>query len=178
MQLSIIGCPDKKRFRPFVKRAAIFYAEQLMTPKMLENIYVQIKFDPKLDALGYADVLNYNESNKPREFQIELNPIIGSHDILETLAHEMVHIKQYAYIEMNEFGTRWRGQRITENMDYYDEPWEIEAHGLSTGLFTKFAIKEKLWEVFSDVRNPDAPLSPEPIAWKNIPQITIDNHPI
>jgi len=63
-------------------------------------------------------------------------------------------------------------------MDYYDEPWEIEAHGLSTGLFTKFAIKEKLWEVFSDVRNPDAPLSPEPIAWKNIPQITIDNQPI
>jgi hypothetical protein len=174
MQLSIIGCPDKKRFRPFVKRAAIFYAEQLMTPKMLENICVRIKFNSKLDVLGYADVLNYNESNKPREFQIELNPVIGSHDILETLAHEMIHVKQYAYNEMNEYGTRWRGQ----NLNYYDEPWEIEAFGLSTGLFTKFAIKEKLWEVFSDIRNPDAPLKPEPIAWLNIPQISVDNHTI
>lgn len=179
MQLSIVGCPDKKRFRPYVKRAAIFYAEKLMTPKMLDNIFVRIKFDSKLDALGYAGVIDYNESNKPREFEIEINPLIGSHDILETLAHEMVHIKQYVYGETNEYGTRWRGQRInTENMDYYDEPWEIEAYGLSTGLFTKFAIKEKLWEVFSDVRNPDDILKPEPIAWKNIPQITIDKHPI
>jgi len=178
MQLSIIGCPDKKRFRPFVKRAAIFYAENLMTAKMLENICVRIEFNSKLDVLGYADVLDYNESNKPREFQIELNPIIGSHDILETLAHEMVHVKQYAYKEMNEYGTRWRGQKITENLNYYDEPWEVEAFGLSTGLFTKFAIKEKLWEVFSDIRNPDDVLKPEPIAWKSIPQITIDNQPI
>ena len=179
MQLSIIGCPDKKRFRPYVKRAAMFYAEQLMTPKMLENIFVRIKFDSKIDALGYAEVVNYNESNKPREFQIELNPLAGSHDILETLAHEMVHIKQYAYGETNEYGTRWRGQRInTENLDYYNEPWEVEAYGVSVGLFSKFAIKEKLWEVFSDIRNPDADLVPEPIAWRNIPQISIDNQPI
>ena len=178
MQLSIVGCPDKKRFRPFVKRAAIFYAQELMTPKMLDKIVVRIKFNAKLDALGYAGVIDYNESNKPREFEIELSPIIGSHDILETLAHEMVHVKQYAYNEMNEYGTRWRGQKITENLNYYDEPWEVEAFGLSTGLFTKFVISEKLWEVFSDIRNPDAPLKPEPIAWQNIPQITIDNHTI
>jgi hypothetical protein len=63
-------------------------------------------------------------------------------------------------------------------MDYYDEPWEIEAYGVSTGLFSKFVIKEKLWEVFSDIRNPDAPLIPEPIAWRNIPQMSIDNQPI
>ena len=175
MRLSIVGCPDKKRFRPFVKRAALFYASQLMTPKMLENIFVRIKFDPKLDALGYAGVIDYNESNKPREFEIEINPITGSHDILETLAHEMVHVKQYAYGETNEYGTRWRGQRI-KNLDYYDEPWEIEAYGMSTGLFSKFVIKEKLWEIFGDIRNPDAPLKPEPIHWiQNIPQETIDN---
>jgi hypothetical protein len=178
MQLSIVGCPDKERFRPYVKRAAIFYAQELMSTKMSDNIFIRIKFNSKLDALGYAGVIDYNESNKPREFEIELNPIIGSHDILETLAHEMVHVKQYAYNEMNEYGTRWRGQKITENLNYYDEPWEVEAFGVSTGLFTKFVIKEKLWEVFSDIRNPDAPLKPEPIAWLNIPQISIDNQHI
>ena len=180
MRLSIIGCPDKKRFRPFVKRAAMFYACELMTERMLENISIRIKFDPKLDALGYADVLDYNDSNKPRDFEIEINPLAGSHDILETLAHEMVHVKQYAYGETNEYGTRWRGQRInTENLSYYDEPWEIEAYGLSTGLFSKFVIKEKLWQVFSDIHNPDEPIIPEPIAWiEDLPQISIDNQPI
>jgi len=156
MQLSIVGCPDKKRFRPYVKRAAIFFAEELMTAKMLENITVRIKFNSKIDALGYAGILDYNDSNKPREFEIELNPNAGSHDILETLAHEMVHVKQYAYSEMNECANRWRGQRInTENLSYYDEPWEIEAYGMSVTLLSKFAIKEKLWEIFTDFHNPD-----------------------
>ena len=97
MQLSIVGCPDKERFRPYVKRAAVFYAQKLITEKMLENIFVRIKFDGTLDVYGYAEVVDYNDSGKPREFQIELNPHIGAHDILETLAHEMVHVKQYVY---------------------------------------------------------------------------------
>ena len=53
MQLSIVGCPDKKRFRPYVKRAALFYASELMSEKMLDNIFVRIKFNPKLEAYGY-----------------------------------------------------------------------------------------------------------------------------
>ena len=37
MQLSIVGCPDKERFRPYVKRAAIFYTNELISKKLLEN---------------------------------------------------------------------------------------------------------------------------------------------
>ena len=114
MQLSILKCPDKKRFRPYVKRAAIFYAEYLMTKNMLENIYLTIKFDPKLDVYGYASVEEYNPSGKAREFLIELNPNIGAREILDTLAHEMVHVKQYAYSETNERMTRWRGEYVPD----------------------------------------------------------------
>lgn len=166
MMLSITNCPDKKRFRPFVKRAALFYAQELMTPKMLENVALLIKFNKKLDAYGYAEIIDYNDSNKPREFQIELHPGIGAHDILETLAHEMVHVKQYAYSEMNEQATRWRGMKINpDSLDYWDEPWEVEAYGISVGLFQKFAIKEKLWTIFKDVQNPDTPIENGPIEW-------------
>jgi hypothetical protein len=52
MQLSIVGCPDKKHFRPYVKRAALFYAEQLIKPKLRENIYLMIKFNTKIEAYG------------------------------------------------------------------------------------------------------------------------------
>jgi hypothetical protein len=164
MKLSITKCPDKKLFRPFVKRAALFFAQELMTPKMLENISVSIKFDKNLNAFGYAGILDYNDSNKPREFEIELHPGIGAHDILETLAHEMVHVKQYAYSDLNEACTRWRGKKV-ENMDYYDEPWEIEANGISFSLLQKFAAKEKLWEVFEDFQNPNRVIENEPIKW-------------
>ena len=167
MKLSIVGCPDKKQFRPYVKRAALFYASELMSEKMLDNIFVRIRFNKDIDAYGYASVEDYNDSGKPREFEIELHPGIGAYDILKTLAHEMVHVKQYVYNETNETLTRWRGQRVdSDDVEYWDQPWEIEAHGYESGLFTKFAREEKLWEVFKGVCNPDAPIEPEPLGWK------------
>lgn len=167
MHLSIVGCPDKERFRPFVKRAALFYANELMTVKMLENINLRIKFDKSLDVYGYASVEEYNGSGKPREFSIELNPLIGAREILDTLAHEMVHIKQYVYGETNEKLTRWKGTKIdSDEIEYYSQPWEIEAYGMAVGLFTKFAVKEKLWDVFEGVRDPETPITSEPLGWK------------
>jgi hypothetical protein len=145
MQLSIVGCPDKKRFRPFVKRAAQFYAKELLSEKMLDNIFVRVKFNKDLDAYGYASVEDYNDSGKPREFEIELHPGIGAHDILKTLAHEMVHIKQYVYGETNERLTRWKGQRVdSDTVDYWVQPWEIEAFGRETGLYTRWVDERGL----------------------------------
>jgi hypothetical protein len=167
MQLSIVGCPDKERFRPYVKRAAIFYAQELISSKLRENIYLRIKFNSKIDVYGYASILEYNSSRKAREFEIELHPGIGAAEILKCLAHEMTHIKQYAYNETNETLTRWRGNRVDSDVvDYWNQPWEIEAYGMESGLFSKFAVKEKLWEVFFGIQNPDAPIEPEPLGWK------------
>jgi hypothetical protein len=88
-------------------------------------------------------------------------------EMATTLAHEMVHVKQYVYGETNEKLTRWKGERVdSDTIDYWVQPWEIEAHGYEAGLFTKFAIKEKLWEVFNGVQNPDSDIIPEPLGWK------------
>ena len=166
MRLSIVGCPDKQNFRPFVKKAAMFYAENLMSQKMLDNIFIKIKFNKKLDVFGYANVEEVNDSGKPREFLIELHPGIGAAEILKTLAHEMVHVKQYVYKETNEALTRWKGTRVGEEVDYYDQPWEIEAHGTEIGLFAKFVIKEHLWEIFKGIHNPNRKIISEPLGWK------------
>ena len=169
MKLSIVGCPDKERFRPYVKRATMFYAKELLSDKMAENLTFKIKFNDTMDAMGYAHVVDCNESNKPREFEIEVYSLMSAKDILKTIAHEMVHIKQFAYGETNESLTRWKGQRQTGE-DYWLCPWEVEAHGMETGLFAKFAIKEKLWEVFQEIYNIDAPvLEIEPLGWKEYP---------
>ena len=133
MQLSIVGCPDKKLFRPYVKRAAIFYAQELMKPKMLENIYLRIKFNGKIPVYGYAEILEYNESRKAREFEIEINPNIGAADILKCLAHEMVHIKQFVRGHYKSEKSRngkykkfWLGEQVLAK--YEKQPWEVEAY--------------------------------------------------
>ena len=37
MKLSVVGCPDKKRFRPYVKRAALFYAKSLFKTRAFQT---------------------------------------------------------------------------------------------------------------------------------------------
>lgn len=169
MRLSIINCPDKD-FRPYVKRATNFYLETLVPSKrMREKIFIQIKFDENLKVFGTACIEEYNASNKPREFTIELHPWIGAKNVLKTLAHEMVHIKQFINQETNESLSKWKGTAIDpDSIDYYLHPWEMEAHSLENGLFTKYAIKEELWNIFEEISNPNEPIEIEPIKWKNI----------
>jgi hypothetical protein len=168
MKLSIINCPDKE-FRPYVKRAAHFYLETLVPSKrMRENIFIQIKFDSKIDVFGSACIEEYNASNKPREFLIEIHPGIGAKNMLKTLAHEMVHIKQFINLETNESLSKWHGAPIDpDSIDYYSHPWEMEAHSYENGLLTMFAIREQLWTIFEEFYNPTAPIEIVPIKWKN-----------
>jgi hypothetical protein len=169
MRISVLNCPDKD-FKPFVKDAINFYAEQLIPSKRLrDNINLTVKFNEKLTVWAFASIEDYNASNKPRDFLIEIHPWIGARTILKTLAHEMVHVKQFVNLETNETLSKWKGTPIdSDSIDYYSHPWELEAHGMETGLFTKYVVKNCLWEIFEDISNPDAPILEEEIKWKNI----------
>lgn len=161
------GHPDA-RFNEYVQRASQFYAEQLFPKKLLRHIVVTVKFNKHLDAYGYTSVENRNTRGQAREFLIELHPYISGVDILKTLAHEFVHIKQYVYGELNEEQTVWKSVPIdSDSMDYFELPWEIEAYGRERGLWQHFAIKESLWNVLENCNNPDTPISPVPIGWLN-----------
>lgn len=168
MKIRILKCPDKD-FRPYVRRAVVFYGEKLMGKRLLDNLNLTVKFNPKLTVWALASIEEYNASNKAREFLIEIHPWIGASEIFKTLAHEMVHIKQFANGETNETLSKWKGMSIdSDKIEYYQHPWELEAYSLETGLFTKFAVKEKLWDVFEGISNPDAPIKKEKIKWKSV----------
>lgn len=68
------------------------------------------------------------------------------HRMLEALAHEMVHLKQYAKGELKDLIrppklVRWKTEYFhADKTDYYFAPWEIEAYGLQQGLLFKFML--------------------------------------
>lgn len=64
--------------------------------------------------------------------------------MMMTLAHEMVHVKQFAMGELEENMNVWKGKRFSGKTDYWDTPWEIEAHGREYGLWSRFAEKYKI----------------------------------
>ena len=73
------------------------------------------------------------------------------YDILKTLAHEMVHVKQFALGELiwpehNKY-PKWFGKRINyEHTSYWDLPYEVEAHGREKGLVYQWCDERKLWK--------------------------------
>ena len=56
--------------------------------------------------------------------------------MMQTLAHEMVHAKQYLRGELSGYSLEWKGQECTDNQ-YKTVPWEQEAYELEKKLYDK-----------------------------------------
>lgn len=167
MKVKITNCPDKD-FKPYVEKAILFFAKELIPNTRIRNsCQTIVRFNAQLNDFGSAEVEGTNTRKQPRRFIIEVHPGIEARNILSTLAHEMVHIKQFIYGETDDQLSMWKGKRFDSNkVDYWLHPWEIDAHGREIGLITKFATIEKLWNVFEGFKNPDLPIVSVPIKWK------------
>jgi hypothetical protein len=143
-----------RKQREYATGIAAFCLEKLM-PR-IGNIEVDIKLKRfgKDSSFGYcmpAD--DWETYDRPRRFEIEINSAVRLRRMLETVAHEMVHVKQFAKgelyqgIRVNKH--RWQGKWLEDNVDYWDLPWEIEAHGREVGLFVRWAeeagLAHKKW---------------------------------
>ncbi len=151
MELTITGRP--KYFSKVLTRKAVnFYAEKLMTPRLLESLAINIRYvsDDELggDCSGRCDPTYDRSTSFPKDFDLLIFNTLSKRSTLLALAHEMVHVKQYARGELFEYArnpnlARWKND-IYEEADnpkkdeYWFTPWEIEAHGYEKGLATVF----------------------------------------
>ncbi len=57
-------------------------------------------------------------------------------ELVKTICHEMVHIKQYLKKELGMDGASWMGEDTTD-VEYMDNPSEIEAYDLQEKLYAR-----------------------------------------
>ena len=151
-----------------IRKAAQFYAQELMSKRLEQSLYLVVvckKNDKYFIESGLAEWLD--DTPSPKEFRITIARQKKSRyeEYFKALAHEMVHVKQYARNEMtslvknvgpNLLEQSWRGIKvkvassrspvakktkiITDNKgyDYYYQPWEVEAFGLEVGLYAYY----------------------------------------
>ena len=111
----------------------------------LNNITLDIEFS---NILRDEYALGFSSKNTDNEFSIELDRNLDFNDLLETICHEMIHIKQYVNGELIE----QNGQTIYKNIlynidanDYYEDvdnlPWEKEAYEKET-YYSKLYLTE------------------------------------
>ena len=116
--------------RDIAEKVVDFMIGQLLPRYRTLDITVQFKNLNADNAIGYCMM---EENN--REFTIEVDRKLGIKELVTTICHEMIHVKQYARKEMTddlvENGCAvWRGRKVNPNTKYYDLPWEKEAYRL------------------------------------------------
>lgn len=146
MHVEVIG-HRSKRLKDLMASAVEFYCSLLMTKRMCESLEIYVFVKKKLEG-NYSGLCSYVDHYRgKRTFEIELAKGFSVRETMCSLAHEVVHLKQFATGELKDTmvtanTSQWKGERIDENkIDYWDLPFEIEAYGRERGLFSRYAIK-------------------------------------
>ena len=103
-QIKIYGSAKKMEKRE-IKEASLFFCDHLLGRRLSKNVLVKVRlrknFFKNTKCFGMAtwtdiDAKNHNH----REFEVEIESDLGHIYLLRTLAHELVHVKQYARKEL------------------------------------------------------------------------------
>lgn len=121
----------------FTTLAVKHFAKQLGISRLKTNIQVRLHDGLLLNSIHDArDSEGLCEPLDTRNFIID---VATWGDWLTTLAHEMVHVKQFARGELDFAMGYWKSTRVSENMEYWIQPWEKEARRLQHKLAYNFS---------------------------------------
>ena len=150
MHVNITG--STSTVRKEANAASFFYAS-ILIPKLHYNITVDINFKRGFKrTTGLLGCCEYEDDDyeKPKTYNISIESAQPKEDLILTLAHEFVHVKQYRTGELRDYlkegltHCRWQGNRFCfSKLEYWDYPWEIEAYGKERGLYCRFLEKYK-----------------------------------
>ena len=141
-----------KNFRGLIVDSAEFYANELMRKDLARNICIDIqvvkKMEKRTNGNEMGTCLITGECSRPREFELEID---GSHRttfILKILAHEIVHVCQFATRKWIQYEKKdieqWKG------LGYRDLPWEAEALEKEVILFHNLIEKTSILDDYMD----------------------------
>jgi hypothetical protein len=147
MRLQVFGESDHLSNKE-AAYATRWFARHLLGPRLYRVVWIRLQLVPGEVIKGdLANVMAYRGSFRfPRKFRINVNVTDQKRKgQLKGLAHEMVHVKQYAKGEVYDFKrrkevTRWKRDIIDcRETRYSDWPWENEAWDLENTLYRLYS---------------------------------------
>ena len=139
-------------------------AKLVPSNRLRKNISLNIHLKHHSES-GEAMMSEYANPKRPREFKViidhhrlevdnygrERDTTEWAHEVLKTLAHELVHVKQYVMgeLSMRREGLCYRGvHHVVDTLtEYFELPYEIEAYGREKGLLISFLA---FWKSISE----------------------------
>lgn len=116
----------RKKEREIAEKTVNWCIKKLM-PRM-KTLNISVEFE-KIEAYGYC------MQEDRRDYTISIRKNLPLFELVGTICHEMVHVKQYARKELRDENgkTMWKTKNHS-NTNYEDAPWEKEAYKLERGL--------------------------------------------
>ena len=121
--VDVVG--GKKKEKEIASEVVHWCVKKLM-PR-LQKLEVEVAIKDTKELEGYCVQCD------DREYEIGIKRGLSLYDLIATICHEMVHVKQYVRKEMDQ-GYRWKTRTISEDTDYLELPWEKEAFRLEERL--------------------------------------------
>lgn len=146
MEIRTKGIPDNVS-RSLCKEAIRFYGKELLGKRLANNIKIFLVFEELPNVVNA--LCQWNDDNHLcRSFVIILNKKMNKKTTFIALAHEMVHVKQYARGELKDYlrsdKVKWRNKVFRlDKVEYWSSPWEVEAYKKDKILYEKFKQRNK-----------------------------------
>lgn len=173
-----LSCTTK--LKPNIRRHVIgvakFTVNTLFTKRQLDKLQsISIRVDKTMVgsqihdeaiSLGYMDIAYDDEHDRPCNFIIWIHPNftkktlskLGGTTLMETIIHEIVHIKQALTGEMKQVNRNGKMMikfhkkyyDVNSKMGYWLYPWEIEARGHEKGVLNLYCKENNCFQEFPD----------------------------
>ena len=127
----VLGSVSREQKR--LTQSVIHFCIRKLMPRM-KTLEIDVLFDTLEDSNIYGDCTNYSA----REMDIRVQDTLTNEELISTLCHEMVHVKQIARKEYDSDRVIWKGRRVRSDCDYENLPWEKEAFKLEKTLTKEF----------------------------------------
>lgn len=130
------------RFQKHIVNQTVDWCMGKLMPR-IKRIHINVHLRNLDDADGYCENAAIEDGDfvgaSPRLFNVEINKSLSLTEMISTIIHEMVHVRQYVNRELADGGlyTKWKSKSVPQGTDYYDQPWEKEAYRLQDKLLSE-----------------------------------------
>jgi len=134
-ELYVKGSTKNKRK---LAELAVTFAKSILFPRH-RNVVVEVELIPDLN--GKEGIWGDCIDDDDRWYIVRVDSKLSAKDFVETILHEMVHVKQYVRKELVQHSIKhqlWKGGQIPSETKYEERPWEIEAFSLEKDLSESF----------------------------------------
>lgn len=123
-----------------------FFCRKYIDCRILNSLYIALTFE-HINDYGYCNWLN--ENHRPKDFLITISSKYSKKQIIKTIIHEMVHVKQFSSGKLKDYirtsKTRWKNKTYSEKFVEQNSrnttpilPWEIEASRLEDIIYEEY----------------------------------------